>query len=80
MKIYPIAQSDRRYLPSALRQMPMERVKCRTIGEFRCPKKGEGYLSGAIIEAYYAPNDLSTQFHIAKLVKVEKITTGVIIP
>ena len=38
----------------------------------RCPKKGEWYLSGAIIEAYRAPNDLSTPFHIATLVKTKK--------
>lgn len=34
----------------------------------RCPKKGEWYLSGSIIEAYRAPNDLSTPYHIAFLV------------
>lgn len=31
----------------------------------RPPKKGEWYLSGAFVEAYQAPNDLSTAFHIA---------------
>lgn len=41
-------------------------------GEKRCPKKGEWYLSGAIIEAYRAPNDLSTPFHIARLVRTKK--------
>lgn len=34
-------------------------------GEFRTPKKGEFYLSGAIVEAYRAQNDLSTAYHIA---------------
>ena len=32
---------------------------------------GEWYLSGAIPEAYKAPNDLSTPFHILRLVRVE---------
>ena len=33
-------------------------------GEFRAPKRGEWYLSGAILSAYRAPNDLSTEFRI----------------
>lgn len=37
-------------------------------GEKRPPRKGEWYLSGAKIEAYRAPNDLTTAFHIARLV------------
>lgn len=35
-------------------------------GEFREPRKGEYYLSGAIPCAYVAPNDLTMKFHIAK--------------
>lgn len=37
----------------------------RATGEFRAPRKGEFYLSGAIVEAYPAPNDLSTAYWIA---------------
>lgn len=48
-------------------------------GERRPPKKGEWYLSGAIVEAYRAPNDLSTPFQIARLVKTKTITTTVIV-
>ncbi len=44
-------------------------------GEKRPPKKGEWYLSGAEIEAYQARNDLSTSYHIAKVVRVTKVTT-----
>lgn len=44
-------------------------------GEKRCPKKGEYFLSGAIVEGYKAPNDLSTVYHIGKLVKVKTTTT-----
>lgn len=38
-------------------------------GERRAPRRGEWYISGAIAEAYYAPNDLSTSYRIAKIVK-----------
>jgi len=34
-------------------------------GQFRKPKKGEFYLSGAIAEVYEAFNDLSDEFYIA---------------
>ena len=43
--------------------------------EFRCPKKGEWYLSGNPIIAWKAPNDLSQSYWIAKPVKVKTITT-----
>lgn len=33
--------------------------------EFRPPRKGEFYISGAIPEVYRALNDLSTAYHIA---------------
>ncbi len=38
----------------------------KATGEFRKPKRGEHYLSGAVITAYRAPNDLSTAFWIAE--------------
>lgn len=37
-----------------------------TLDMFRCPKRGEYYLSGAVIEAYRAPNDLGTEFRIVR--------------
>lgn len=40
-------------------------------GEKRPPLRGEWFLSGASVAAYRAPNDLSTPYHIAKLVRVE---------
>jgi hypothetical protein len=47
-------------------------IACREIcavrtGEYRPPRAGEWYLSGCYVEAYRAPNDLSTSYHIAKL-------------
>ena len=36
---------------------------------FRPPCKGEYYLSGAIVMAYRAPNDLSTAYQVVEPVK-----------
>ena len=38
----------------------------RATGEYRAPKRGEWYLSGAVIDAYQAPNDLSAPYWIAE--------------
>lgn len=46
-------------------------------GEFRAPKQGEWYLSGAVVEAYKAPKDMRALFHIVQIVRVKKITTFV---
>ncbi len=59
-----------------------ERFSRRTLaavktGGFRCPKRGEWYLSGATPEAYKAPNDLTGKFHILALVKVDRKTVVV---
>lgn len=42
-----------------------EKLRCLR-GDFRPPRKGEYYLSGAIVAAYKAPNDLSTAFRIVR--------------
>lgn len=36
----------------------------RVTREFRCPKKGEWFVSGALPQAYYAPNDSSISMYI----------------
>ncbi len=46
-------------------------LRVEATGEFRNPRKGEWYISGAIPEGYDARNDLSTPYHIARLVRVE---------
>lgn len=60
---------------------PCPGVHAKRTGEFREPRKGEWYLSGAFVEAYCAPNDLTTKFHIAVLVKTKtemvEVTTEV---
>ncbi len=40
-------------------------------GDTREPRKDEWFLSGAVIEAYQAINDMTTVYPIAKLVAVE---------
>lgn len=43
-------------------------------GEFRPPKAGEWFLSGALPEGYRANNDLSTKYKIIKLCVVDKVS------
>lgn len=52
------------------------RFRAVPTGEKRAPKKGEWYLSGAEITVYRAPNDLSTVFHIARLVEVKVVPSS----
>jgi hypothetical protein len=56
------------------------KVMAQWTGEKRTPKDGEWYLSGAIIEAYQAKNDLTTAYHIAKLYRVVTETKEIITP
>jgi hypothetical protein len=48
-------------------------IKAMPTGEFRCPKEGEWYLSGAIVEAYRAGSDLSSPYYIAQIVLTETV-------
>ena len=50
-------------------------VRATLTGEKRAPAKGEWYLSGARPMAYMAPNDLSTEFMICRLVVIRQKTT-----
>jgi hypothetical protein len=63
--LYPIAEPSHRFE----RNLRAERT-----GEMRKPRKGEWYLSGAIIEAYRAPNDLTVAYPIARIVKTRTAT------
>ena len=58
------------------RMIARHNLRARYSGEFRPPRAGEWYLSGATIGAFRALNNLSTPFHIARiqLVKFSKIT------
>ena len=53
-----------------------KRAKIQAVfkGEQRLPLKGEWYLLGPKITAYKAPNDLSTEHHMARLVITQERT------
>ena len=67
-KYFPLADSPTPDDLSALGLPDKVGVRAMATGEKRVPRKGEWYLSGAIIEAYRATNDLSCDFYIARLV------------
>ena len=77
LKDYPNEEEMKRF---GLRYMSpyLNTIKAKFTGEKRCPKKGEWFLSGAIVEAYKAKNDLTTVYHIAVLVKIKTIEVEVI--
>lgn len=50
-----------------------------SIREFRSPKRGEWFLSGAIPEAWRAPNNLTTPYQILELVIVETKTVTTLV-
>lgn len=53
------------FIPTGTSGLFVERYFFRKLG-FRAPKKGEWYLSGAIVEAYQAPNDLTMEYQIVE--------------
>jgi hypothetical protein len=57
--LYPLAEPGYRFRRG---------VHAQWTGEKRPPKAGEWFLSGAVIEAYLAAVDLTTSYHIARLV------------
>lgn len=66
--LYPLGD----YVPHwpAVTQRDMRAVRT---SDYREPKAGEWYLSGAIPTAYLAPNDLCTAYYICRLVRVESV-------
>ena len=51
--------------------------RAKKSGEFRNPRKGEWFLSGAIPGAYLAMADLTSPYHILTVVKVKTVTTTI---
>jgi hypothetical protein len=49
-------------------------------GEFREPKAGEHYFSGAIITAWYAKRDLTTKYWIAVPMSIKTTLTHELVP
>lgn len=65
------------FIPARQSGLFAERWFYRKVG-YRAPKKGEFYLSGAIVEAWQAPNDLSTPYHIVeKVARAKRVTIEV---
>lgn len=50
-------------------------VRAVKTGEFRSPKRGEWYLSGAEPFAFRASTDYVTKFHIVKLQTIKRTST-----
>lgn len=50
---------------------PRGTYRIQYTGEYRKPKKGEWYISGAPPEGYYSPANLDYPIHIGKLVRVK---------
>ena len=71
--------AEKYFVKNTTRFYPVEgkpsNIKAIRTMDKRRPKKGEYYLSGAIVTAYRAPNDLETAYYIAQLVEVEEIKT-----
>lgn len=59
----------RKYYPYEGRMFDNNRSVAVRTDEFRPPRKGEYYLSGAAAIAYKAPNDLSDSFRIMRLIE-----------
>jgi hypothetical protein len=70
--LYPLGD-----LPGYAHGIRSALFRAEPTGEHRPPRAGEWYLSGAITAAYRAPGDLSTSYHIARIVPVEIVPATV---
>ena len=79
LKLYELGDNlsyiESKYFETDKDTCPYPDIKAIQANEHRKPQAGEWYLSGAIPEAYRAPNDLSTVYHIARIIKIEMVTT-----
>ena len=66
--IYPLADRPTTAEKKANGFCPKCDIAAALTREYRRPKKGEWYLSGAVPQAWRAPNDLKTEFNILTLV------------
>jgi hypothetical protein len=78
MKFYDVV--DHIPWPDGKRIFDPHNIKAIKTGEFRCPKAGEWYLSGAIPQAYLAKSSITTMmFPILKLVRTKTQTTTILV-
>lgn len=75
----PCEDNPATYLPASM----LGKIHLRGVrtGEYRAPKAGEWYLSGAEPEAWKAKNDLGSPYYILRLVRVktEKVIVTTIV-
>ncbi len=55
----------------------IKNVRAEWTGEYRAPKAGEWYFSGAVVEAWRATSDMTCERHIAELVLTETVVRRV---
>lgn len=74
-KLYPVAFGES--LPVG---HDRRAARVRATGERRAPRRGEWFLSGAVIEGYRASADLATEYPMGVLVRGEYVATWREIP
>ena len=67
LQIHKLADAPTPEEKFALGARTIHCIRAVATGEKRPPKKGEWFLSGAIVEAYKARNDMTTPYQIAEL-------------
>lgn len=70
-KIYPLKDVISPDVLKAAGLTSARDLRAVATGDVRPPKKGEWYLSGAIVEAYQAHHDFKDAYHIARLVEIK---------
>lgn len=70
-ELYPVADEELSAVPG---DWERKAARVRATGEYRAPKAGEWWLSGAIVEGYHSPYDLRDPQHIGVLVRGETVT------
>jgi hypothetical protein len=77
MKFYEVADPIPNWRSISRIEANVGNIKAVKINEFRAPKAGEWYISGAIPEAYIAHSDYDpkAKYAIAKLVRTKTIQT-----
>lgn len=65
------------FVPGLMTSARRGQYRVAPTGEFRPPKAGEWYISGAIPEGYFTRNGLTQAHHIGRLTRVRVVTTEV---
>lgn len=63
-ELYPVADGEK--LPPGF---DPKATMVRWDGEWRCPRAGDWFLSGAVVEAYRATSDMDRGYAVGRLVK-----------